>query len=553
MACSVLTSLPDSIISAITTSWLPSIDLGRLDTAYCSTCARPAFLAALVAGTTSVNFDDVDRPPLPSGEIEWDTYENFLRWTVLRGARISELVMCGAVFNDPHLRSKLVSTSSAMIRSIEFPFGVVEDPLSSDEINDYTSTIGEMASACGRVTALKVNGDWGTDSILPSIIQAFGQIEILKLHSLELPAEGLRYIPRNLSTLRRLTISAYSRFGAILPPDLFVPTLMYFNGCGCDVTDDLAVALGQNCPLLHTLRCYDHSNTLTDRGAHALLQGCPQLRTCSVEYFGGVSDELRVELTRRCDISKLCLSLWSKMNDMLAKFLVAVLPELVELDAVMCPWLTDATLAVAARQCTALEELRLYHVDLITIAGIMPFIRPGNKLKALTLRGTADDALMQLIGEHCKELHTLQVFDCSTRTLKARPTDVGVRAVLQGCPLLRKTDVEYAVDISLDLRVELVRRGAYVSLQLNDWYGLSEELLIRMFAVCPRLESLKCYNSEALTDAAFLACAQHCPRLETLEIRRCPAVTSLGLIEFFRPRNKLKFINLACLNCVTML
>jgi hypothetical protein len=458
--------------------------------------------------------------------------------------------MCGAVFNDPHLRSKLVSTSGAMIRRIEFFFGVVEDPLSSDEINDYTSTIGEIASAFGRVTTLKVNGDWGADSILPSIIQAFGQIEILKLHSLELPAEGLRYIPRNLSALRRLTVSGYSRFGAILPPDLAVPTLVYFNGCGCDVTDDLAIALGQNCHLLHTLRCYDHSNSLTDRGARALLQGCPQLRTCSVEYFGGVSDELRVELTRRCDISELCLSLWSNINDMLARSVVAVIPELVELDAVMCPWLTDATLAVAARQCTALEELRLYHVDLITIGGIMPFIRPGNKLKVLTLRGTADDALMQLIGEHCKELHTLQVFDCSTRTLKARPTDVGVRAVLQGCPLLRKTDVEYAVDISLDLRVELVRRGAYVSLQLNDWYGLSEELLIRMFAVCPRLEDLKCYNSEALTDAAVVACMQHCPRLETLEIRRCHAVTSRGLIEFFRPRNKLKFINLACLNCV---
>jgi hypothetical protein len=33
-----------------------------------------------------------------------------------------------------------------------------------------------------------------------------------------------------------------------------------------------------------------------------------------------------------------------------------------------------------------------------------------------------------------------------------------VRAVLQGCPLLRETDVEYASDIIDRLRVKLVKR-----------------------------------------------------------------------------------------------
>jgi hypothetical protein len=40
--------------------------------------------------------------------------------------------------------------------------------------------------------------------------------------------------------------------------------------------------------------------------------------------------------------------------------------------------------------------------------------------------------------------------------------DDGVRAVLQGCPLLRETDVEYASDIIDRLRVKLVKRREMV-------------------------------------------------------------------------------------------
>jgi hypothetical protein len=84
MTCSVLTSLPDSIISVIMTSWLTSTDLGRLDAASCSTLDRQAFLSTLTIDTVTVNFNDEDRPPPPSEE-KWDMYVNFLRWTTLRG------------------------------------------------------------------------------------------------------------------------------------------------------------------------------------------------------------------------------------------------------------------------------------------------------------------------------------------------------------------------------------------------------------------------------------------------------------------------------------
>jgi hypothetical protein len=65
---------------------------------------------------------------------------------------------------------------------------------------------------------------------------------------------------------------------------------------------------------------------------------------------------------------------------------------------------------------------------------------------------------MSAIGQRCSQLVTLKVFLMNSTSTALRITDSGVRAVLQGCPLLRETDVEYAAGISTELRVELARR-----------------------------------------------------------------------------------------------
>jgi hypothetical protein len=499
-------------------------------------------LSTLTIDTVIVNFKDEYRPSPPSEDI-WYTYANFLRWTALRGARIADLAISWAFLTDAQLRSGVLSTSGATIQTIDFVSGVIDYTLPSEVINKYCATIAEVGDACKRTSSLWVRGVWALDSYLSSIVQAFPRVQYFKLDSTTFTAKGLQVF-RNLTAIQWLTVSGCS---VALPPDLAVPTLEFLDGFGGNVTDDLAVALGRNCPQLHTLYCGKRGNSITDVGARALLLGCPLLRNCSVQHLGGVSDMLRVELARRCEWHKLCFAEWVGFSDSLGRSLLTLKPALVLLDASSCTQLTDQTLGVAARHCRLLEDLNVEFADHITLAGIKPFIFAGNKLKALSV-STADDALMQLIGEHCKELRTLNVFYCGI--IEGRRTDVGVRAVLQGCPLLQQTDVEYANGISLELRVELVRRGTCVSLLLNCWFELSEELLIGILAVWPHLENLKCFNREALTDAALATCAQHCPQLKTLSIRRCPAVTSRGLIEFFRPRNKLTSIDLAGMHCV---
>jgi hypothetical protein len=78
----------------------------------------------------------------------------------------------------------------------------------------------------------------------------------------------------------------------------------------------------------------------------------------------------------------------------------------------------------------------------------------------------------------------------SSRFREYYVTEVGVRAVLQGCPLLRWTDVEYAVGVSTELHVELARRQNFTSLRPRDWRGISEELTRAVLTISPSV--MKC-------------------------------------------------------------
>jgi hypothetical protein len=106
---------------------------------------------------------------------------------------------------------------------------------------------------------------------------------------------------------------------------------------------------------------------------------------------------------------------------------------------------------------------------------------------------------------------------------------VGVRAVLQGCPLLRDTDVEEAGGISSELRLELTRRRCFTDLRLDRWKDLIEELTLEILKVSPSLTSLNCKSLVELTDAVLVVCAQHCPLLESITLEDCTWMTNDGV------------------------
>jgi hypothetical protein len=104
-----------------------------------------------------------------------------------------------------------------------------------------------------------------------------------------------------------------------------------------------------------------------------------------------------------------------------------------------------------------------------------------------------------------------------------------VRAVLQGCPLLRETDVEYASDIIDRLGVKLVKRRELVELSVGMWEGMNDQLLQRILMASPSLTCFQCANCGWLSKATLVVCASFCPLLKDFDLRGCTAITSVGI------------------------
>jgi hypothetical protein len=123
----------------------------------------------------------------------------------------------------------------------------------------------------------------------------------------------------------------------------------------------------------------------------------------------------------------------------------------------------------------------------------------------------------------------LKVFSAFRRGSEDPYSDAGVRAVLEGCPLLRETDVEDARGISAVLRVELTRRGNLKTFTPRRWSGMHEGLAHKVLQVSPNLTDLDCSGCEWLTDATLAVCAQHCTLLEVVNVEECRLVTNTGV------------------------
>jgi hypothetical protein len=207
-----------------------------------------------------------------------------------------------------------------------------------------------------------------------------------------------------------------------------------------------------------------------------------------------------------------------------------------ELRNVAC---TSAGLASALNCWVILRALKIDGVS----CTVPEDVALGSLARLQLRRCNVPDSVMVAIGEQCKALHTLLVFD--GYLYASFPfTEVGVRAVLEGCPLLRETDVEYAEEISQELRVELARRRNFSVINFEDWKDTNDALAQAVLAVSPALERLRFVSCSWLTNATLAVCAQHCPLLSNFEMRQQRSVTAEGVLQLIRPGNKLRCVAL---------
>jgi hypothetical protein len=268
----------------------------------------------------------------------------------------------------------------------------------------------------------------------------------------------------------------------------------------------LEAFLVMNGSVIRHVCSYIHSkaNCVSHRDALLLVaKWCPNV----VSFQGLGSDETR----RKWDDPLLALAkAWPKLTKL-------------SLNGML---LSERGLGESLRQCAVLEYLEVMTENhVIPVDAARPYLKSlksGSRL--------VSDAVLIAIGQRCSKLETLRIFQFASSVGDHQVTDIGVRAVLQGCPLLRETDVEYATGISTELRVELAKRLSPRSLYLEHWMDQDETLAQEVLEVCPNLTSLSSWHSELLTDATLAVCAQHCPQLHELTLGESPGISVEGMI-----------------------
>jgi hypothetical protein len=192
-------------------------------------------------------------------------------------------------------------------------------------------------------------------------------------------------------------------------------------------------------------------------------------------------------------------------------------------------------LASVLSACTNLQSLAIAHAN----CAIPPEVALPT-LCSITLRQCeATDDVMTAIASRCPLLQTLLAFQGNYIT------DVGVRAVLERCPLLRETDVEYAHSISSELRVELAKRAQLKEVDFRTWARIDETFVQQVLRVSPSLTSIT-LSDACLSDTTLALCAQHCPLLEEIGVvSGGNGVTSAGIMQLLKPGNRLRRVRLS--------
>jgi hypothetical protein len=186
--------------------------------------------------------------------------------------------------------------------------------------------------------------------------------------------------------------------------------------------------------------------------------------------------------------------------------------------------LSEPALTAALSLCKCLEQLYIRtDSEAVPINAVLPSLQSSD-----VSGGGVTNEFLHSISQNCPALRTLYAFQ-SSRFNGFKSIDVGVRAVLDGCTLLREADVNYARGISTELRAELAGRCNLYSLRLSTWWGLSDQLAQEVLKVSPGLTECDLSAGNWLTDATLAVCAQYCPLLETFVLWGCSKVTNHGV------------------------
>jgi hypothetical protein len=395
----ILFALPEALSRQLLVKWLDFGNVVRVDSAMCASKVRRKYFELVYGRHSTFRVESYQQRR---------KFNSLLRWTVLRNAQLDGIRLTGELYGCDDLLETFSAMSGPAVQWIDS---------CELELNDCSTTRQEVlltvAEACPNVKTLNIqdskNATEPWDETLVTLTMGFPQLTNLALYDVQFSKQGLATALKHCHHLETLRVRSKH---AVLPAEVALPSLKSLATGSGNVTDAVLVAVGERCTKLERLAIFSsmsNANTspVTDVGVRAVLQGCPLLCNVDVQYAGGISTELRVELARRCNFTTLTLCHWDDMSDELAQGLLTVSPNLTALDCGDCAWLTDATLAVCAHHCPLLKSISIKRCHEVTTAGVTALVsNVGHNLSTVNLGDCSqlDDEIVLAIAEHCPRL-----------------------------------------------------------------------------------------------------------------------------------------------------
>jgi hypothetical protein len=401
MSQPIITALPEAVARQILVDWVELPHVARIDSAFCTYERRRQYLKLAYAEDSVYTVE---------GSAQYDIG---LPWCLSRGVQLDGLCLRGEHVCDDALRDDKVRGMYAEKYGHKFRW--IDDIFDGSNVDHKTMT---LVQSCPRLSKLWLSccGPW-----------------------------TIQYLAGTLRHCTKVVELSVQTFGAALPVEAALPSLVCLSVNLCAVSDEVLVAIGANCPQLRTLYAFhpmlSSQSLISDVGVYAVLQGCLLLQTTDVEYAVGVSHEYRVELARRRNFTKLIFPYWRDVDISLARRVLEVSPALLELH---CDGrylaMDDTTLAVCTQHCPLLEAVELHYCTVLTMTGLHPLFRPGNKLRSIHFVGHSDlgNQVVSLIAERCPLLE-----ECCFEELETL-SDKAVVELAQGCSLLEKANFTFS-------------------------------------------------------------------------------------------------------------
>ena len=412
-----------------------------------------------------------------------------------------------------------------------------------------------------------------------------------------LPDECLFEILRRVDGARGMSLSACvsKRWLHLLSSSLIPSTrtheevgedaLLLRSRCleGKEATDNrlIAAAMGSSLRVggfteLLIRGCSNSSRpSVTDAGLAAVARASPFLKVLSLCNTPSVTDEGLARIADRCPLlEKLDLRACASVSDKGLTAIALKCSKLSSLAVESCPGVGNDGLQAVGRLCPLLTSVSIADLDRVADQGVASLVSSAAaSLERLSLRRVnVTDASLAVIGHYGEEISDLSfdrlpligergfwVMGSGRGLRKLRSfsatacavTDVGLRAVAQGCPALKKLHVQRCIHLS-DVGLNALASAAVSleTLQLEECHRISLAGILGLLEHSAKLESLDLVGCMGVKDSPLPLAACRSP-LRSLRISRCPGFGDSTLVLVGKLCPRLLLVHLSGLAGVT--